>query len=317
MHALLLSGIMGWMGLVPGQLVFEPPELALGELRVGQNPVVRLLLRNSGTETATVGKLETSCGCLAGGKLPEKLEPDQAAVMDLRLRTLSLPTGPNAWRVKLSFTTETGNRVADAQCRLTATVRKEIEVEPTLLSISLGESGEAEHTVRVRDQRTTPLRVMGYTSTLKGVEARQDTGSPGVQAVRVKVRGSEVGKREGMLRLGTNDPDYPVLEVPLVVTVRPRQTARCTPDHVELRALTGEAVSRLIRVDRPDGKSAEVVRVSGGETVGIRVTHSAGPGSQTTMRLEASPARGEKAVELEVFMGDGVVVKLPVSVLGE
>lgn len=307
--------------LVPGQIAFEPDELPLGELRVGQNPMVRLIFRNNGTTVAQPVKLETSCGCLAAGNLPGRLDPGQSAVTDLRLRTLSLPTGPHAWRVRLTYAPDAAKpeNVQEVETRLSTTVRRELEVEPAIMALSMGAGGEADALVRVRDLREKPLKITGFTSTLAGLQVRQAKGEPGEQVMKVTVRGDQVGKSEGLVRLGTNDPDYPVLEVPVSVHVRPKQAVRVSPERVELRGLAGTTVSRLLRVERGDGKPAEIVMVSGADTAGLVTRHGNGNAASPagTVRLEAAVGLGEKVAEVEVRLHDGTSARVPVILVGE
>ena len=117
--------------------------------------MVRLIVRNIGKDPAEPLKLETSCGCLAAGTLPKKIAPDQAAVVDLRLRTLSLPTGPHAWRVRLTYAPSAENLAVqkEVETRLSTVVRRELEVEPAIMALSLGAGGEAETLVKVKDLR--------------------------------------------------------------------------------------------------------------------------------------------------------------------
>lgn len=307
--------------LGPSQIVFEPDELQLGELRVGQNPMVRLILRNIGKDPAEPLKLETSCGCLAAGTLPKKIAPDQAAVVDLRLRTLSLPTGPHAWRVRLTYAPSAENLAVqkEVETRLSTVVRRELEVEPAIMALSLGAGGEAETLVKVKDLREKPLRITGFTSTVSGLQVRQAQGEPGEQVMKVTVRGDQIGKSEGLVRLGTNDPEYPVLEVPVSVTVRARQSVRLSPERAELRGAAGTTVSRLVRVEKADGKPTEVAAVKGAEALGLSARFGNGTASSmaATVRLEATLAYGEKLTEVEIKLVDGTVTRLPVFLVGE
>lgn len=306
-----------------GQIAFEPKELELGELRVGQTPTVRLTFWNRGKTSALPARLETSCGCLAAGELPKNLEPDQHATVELRLRTLSLPTGPHAWRVRLTYAPDASKpeENTEVETRLVATVRRELEVEPAIMALSLGAGGEAEALVKVKDLREKPLKVTGFTSTVQGLLVRQATGATGQgeQIVKVSVRGDQVGRSEGVVRLGTNDPEFPVLEVPVTVTVRPRQLIRCSPERVELRGLSGTAVSRLVRIERGDGKIAEVATVKGGENAGLACRHASGNANSpaATLRVEATVPLGESLVQLEVALSDGTTTRLPVILVGE
>lgn len=322
---------MGWLlGLAAGlcmagqgQIAFEPKELDLGELRVGQTPAVRLTFWNKGKSSALPIRLETSCGCLAAGELPRKLEPDQHGTVELRLRTLSLPTGPHAWRVRLTYAPDGAKpeELAEIETRLVATVRRELEVEPAIMALTLGAGGEAEALVKVKDLRDKPLKVTGFTSTVTGLLVRQASvpPGPGEQVVKVSVRGDQVGRSEGVVRLGTNDPEFPVLEVPVTVTVRPRQVIRCSPERLELRGLSGTAVSRLVRIERGDGKITEVSKIQGGENAGLVLRHGNGNAmsSAATLRVEGTVPLGESLVQLEITLTDGTSARLPVILVGE
>ncbi len=55
-------------------LVFEPPELDMGQVREGEKAVARLLVRNSGDAIENIVELTTSCGCSVA-------EPEQRIVM--------------------------------------------------------------------------------------------------------------------------------------------------------------------------------------------------------------------------------------------
>jgi len=317
----LWSGVLVACLMGPGQVIFDPDELALGELRVGQNPMVRLIIRNAGSTPAKPLKLETSCGCLAAGSLPARLEPGHSAAVDLRLRTLSLPTGPHAWRARLTYAADHSkpDETREVETRLSTVVRRELEVEPAIMALSMGAGGEAETTVRVKDLRQKPLKVTGFTSTVQGLQVRHAKGEPGEQVMRVTVRGDQTGKSEGVVRLGTNDPDYPVLEVPVTVTVRARETIRVTPERLELRGLAGTTVSRLVRVERGDGLPAEILGVTGAESAGLTTRHANGNSQSpaATVRVEATVALGEKVGQVEIRLRDGTTSRIPVFLVGE
>lgn len=295
------------------QIVAEPGEMALGTVLAGPVQQQELVLRNIGTRAARVVGISGSCGCLTPGTVSGALAPGETRSVPLTLRTASLPGGPHAWTLAVASADEAGNQWARA-CRLSATIRREVDVEPALLSVS----GDREATVviTVRDWREKPLAVTGWTTTLPGlaVDKRESAGAE--TRLTVRVPAMPEGRHAGALLLATTDTAYARLEVPVVVQSRARDSVRATPETVSLAGKAGSVVSRLVRLSGSGDAAVRVMEVIP-EGIQVGTRHAPGPGNHATLRLETTLPAGMAAGSVRVRIeGRDQPVIIPVMLEG-
>lgn len=304
---------MTFLASAQAQIAPDQAEVALGAVNTG--PVLKreVILRNLGSHPARVTAISGSCGCLAPGTVAGILGPGETRATTLTLRTASLPAGAHAWTVSVASADEMGGQWTRA-CRLSASIRREVEVEPALLSIS--GSREAAVVVTVKDRREKPLAVTGWTSTLPGlaVDKRETSGAETRIAVRIPAMAE--GRHAGALLLATSDPDHAQLEIPVVVNSRGAGSVRATPETVSMAGKAGTTVSRLVRLSGSGDAPVRVVDVAV-EGVQAAARHAPGPGNHATVRVETTLPAGKAAgsVKIRVEGRDRPVV-IPVELEG-
>ena len=96
---------------------------------------LRFPLVNDGVQPIEITEVKASCGCPLKLRLSKQvLEPGEQGWVEVEVNTLSQPVGPNARRVDLKY--RVGDQPAAAAVLITATLSKDISVEPAALTIS-------------------------------------------------------------------------------------------------------------------------------------------------------------------------------------
>lgn len=305
--------MMAGFAAARAQIVTEPSEMPLGTVLAGPVQHRELVLRNMGPQAARVIGISGSCGCLTPGTVSGILAPGETRSVPITLRTASLPAGPHAWTLAVDSADEAGNQSTRA-CRLSATIRREVDVEPALLSIS----GDREATVviTIRDRREKPLAVTGWTSTLPGLAVDKREAAGAETRLTVRIPAMAEGRHAGALLLATTDAAHARLEIPVVVQARARDSVRATPDTVSMAGKAGTTVSRLVRLSGSGDAPVRVVEVLP-EGIQVATRHAPGPGNHVTLRLETTLPAGMAAGSVKVRIeGRDQPVVIPVALEG-
>lgn len=310
---LAAAGLMACLTPVRAQIVAEPGEMALGTVLAGPVQNREVVLRNTGAQPARVTGISGSCGCLTPGTVSNALAPGESRAVPLTLRTASLPAGPHAWTLAVASADDTGAQWTRS-CRLSATIRREVEMEPALVAVS----GDREATVvvTIRDRREKPLAVTGWSSTLPGlsVDKRETAGTETKLTVRVPAMAE--GRHAGALLLATSDPAHAQLEIPVVVQARARDSARATPETISLAGKAGTTAFRLVRLSASGDAPVRVAEVTV-EGIQAVTRHAAGPGNHATLRVETTLPAGSAAGSVKVRIeGRDKPVTIPVALEG-
>ena len=298
---------------VRAQVVADPSEMILGTVLAGPVHNREIILRNTGKSPAQVTSISGSCGCLTTGTVSKPLAPGETRAVPLILRTASLPAGPHAWTLAVGSREETGAQWTKT-CRLSATIRREVELEPALLAVS----GDREATVvvTIRDLREKPLTVTGWSGTLPGLAVDKKDSSGKETRLTVRIPAMSEGRHAGALLLATNDPTYARLEIPVLVQARARDSVRATPESLTLEGKAGTTVFRLVRLSASGDAPVRVVEVAA-EGIQAATRHAAGPGNHATLRVETTLPAGKAAGSVKVRIeGRDQPVTIPVAVEG-
>ncbi|MFM7540531.1 MAG: hypothetical protein ACKO9Z_12825 [Planctomycetota bacterium] len=308
------AAILAILGAPAGaQVEATPGEINLGEILAGPAHSREIILRNMGSRPARVSGLAGSCGCLLPGSAPGSLAPGESRALPLHLRTASLPAGPHAWTLAVSSADDAGGEWT-RRCRINATVKRVVELEPALLAIST--QRETSVALTVRDRRETPLVVTGWTSTIPGLVVEKAGGMAGETRLMARIPAPGQGRVAGAILLETSDPAHSRLEIPVTVQGRGAQSAQASPESLSLSGKAGTAMSRLVRISASGDAPVRIAEVSV-EGISASMRHAPGPGRHATLRVEttlpAGSATGSVRVRIE---GLDQPVMIPVMVEG-
>jgi hypothetical protein len=304
-----------WMlCLIPAAdpLVVSPPSVDAGQVFVGQQLVRRFSIRNAGAEPLAITDVRASCGCAAPTLDRRTLKPGESTEVKVDVNTLSQPAGPIRWNVHIDW--RAGSIEGRTTLELTAHLIREIELEPAALALVAAPG--FHHDVVLTDRRPTALTMTAAHVETAGLRAEiLPATSSRSRAVRIHVLDSApAGMTTDTLHIGTDDPKYPELRVPITVTRR--STARLTALPERPIIPTGGSVLVQLR-----GREQMPVRIERVETdhPALTTRWAAGPGSFATVRIGIDKSKWDKqpfsaTVTVHCLSPDGQTIAIPVSV---
>lgn len=208
-------------------LVFNEYLIHYGDEPVDSVPVLTptFMYRNAGTETLRIGLLSPSCGCVRPQASVTELAPGETGKLTLPIRTAGEKPGPHEYTVTVNYT--------DPQPReVTLAVKLNLPenavlIEPKALFLMGQFTGEEEHAVTITDQRDIPLTVDRVRSSsglfVPRITKQERTDLASQTMIGIKVSGSlPPGRQRGIIEVITNDPDYPLLQIPIVARSKER-----------------------------------------------------------------------------------------------
>jgi hypothetical protein len=297
-------------------LVAERPTAVAGTVKAG--PALRHTFRltNRSDVVVTVTGTEVSCGCLRPRLGRATLAPGASADLDLEVRTLTQPAGPNRWAARVRYQPE-GGEAGQLACELSATLVREVSVEPATLAVS--SDRPVSHDFAVTDRRATPLTLRAartgvpWAVVTVGSSSR---GDGGVWRIGLRLDVTDAcppGTHDLELTLTSADPDYSELRVPVRVTKRERAAVSAAP--ASLTLVAGTAESRLVQLRAAAGDVE--VEAAECDLPGVRCRFPSGVYPVGTIRVEmttppAQSASGEVRVRFK--QPAGIVLRLPIAV---
>ena len=312
----VLAGLLAMTGQANGQVGFEPSQIDVGQVRIGQRIERRVRLVNRSPEPVQIVDVKGSCGCLKPVVEPDRIPGKGEAWLHLRINTLSAAAGLHAWRIQVRY--QIGNRFATAVLPIRARCRREILVQPP--SLQVYSSRATQHEILVNDLRPKPFRILRVETTARQMRASL-APSDGTMPCRVFLQILEdlpPGEHHEQVVIFTDDPQYRDLRVDVVVHRRKRKQIRCLPPRVDVVASEIEPrPTRLVRLRHASGQPLIIDR--------IRCNHPAisceqvwNRGPAVTLRITIDANRiADSAVtsKVEVFFAKpaGSKVVIPVT----
>lgn len=207
-------------------LVFESYLADQSRVVAESRPVISedFHFRNQGREAVRITGLEPSCGCLSPQLSATLIEPGRTGRLTLPIRTVNEPAGLREYQVNIHYE-DPRPRTVSVTWRVQLPEKK-LLIEPRVLMI-LGNLAENEVLpIRISDFRPgktmTPLRITETTASPALIQASVggQTTSDQASETTVNVRFSSSlppGKHRGLVTVRTEDPDYPALQIPVIV----------------------------------------------------------------------------------------------------
>lgn len=208
-------------------LVFNEYLIHFGERPVPAQPVISptFLFRNVGTETIQLQKLIPSCGCLTPVASTMEVAPGESGRLVLPIRTAGESPGFHEYTVNVRYTDPEPREVTLAVKLVLP--EHAVLVEPKALFLMGKFSEDLSHEVRVTDLRDDALSVNSVVSSVPWLSpqiVQQTTDEEGTRAlIGVRVTGEvPAGNQRAIVHVLTNDAQFPILQVPVVIRVRER-----------------------------------------------------------------------------------------------
>lgn len=293
-------------------LQFKEPTFDAGEVRMGPPLARRFEFQNSGAAILSVTGIRSSCGCMTPKLAKRVYQPGERGDVIVEVNTLSQPIGPHRWAFHLSY--QCGDSVGEATIELAATLKQEIEITPAALAFR--GDGPFSATVTIRDPRQSPkiLSVLpSAVTTSASYLTIQDQIKPCSFDVRVTTDCPE-GRHAETITIRTDDPDYPMIKIPVTIIREPKARVSVSPARATLVA-GGSAIVQLRAV------VGTAVRVDAIETgaAALSCRWAAGPGDRATVRVsldrtkwDGQPFTSEVQIRLSAPAGELIVI--PVAV---
>jgi hypothetical protein len=269
------------------------PMAQAGAVRSGTPLTHTFRLVNRGPHTIEITDVRPSCGCLAPRLEVRRLEPSAEAALHVAVNTLTQAAGAHTWPVRILY--QEDGRPGELAVVLGARIVSEIAVEPPALTLTT--EGALGHEVVLTDRRPRPLTITSVQ--LTNAHLRAGAGEPFTDgagrracAVRVEVPADcPEGRHDDVLRILTDDPTYPELDVPVTVVKRSPRSVRALPEAVEMSAPPGQPLpSRIVLLSSGDGQAVVVDRVETDDPA-IECRWAPGPGPRATLKVRVDRTR--------------------------
>ena len=210
-------------------LVFESYLADTSQFEAESRPVIteEFFFRNQGQNPVEIAELKPSCGCLAPTATPRIIAPGETGRITLPVRTANEPSGLREYLVTVRYL-DPNPREVTLTCRMLLP-QKKLLIEPRVVMVMGQPAPTAVHEVAISDFREgrpqQPIQIARIEATPAFVQASlavQSTGEE-LSQTRLNIRfdGTQPpGQHRGLVAVFTNDPDYPVIQIPVVVGSR-------------------------------------------------------------------------------------------------
>ena len=225
MIALLLVAVVA-----DGPLAVDRPVADLGRVVTTANLSHTFWLTNRSGGAVMVEDVQPACGCLTPKLSATSVSAGETLTVEVTLHTLSQKPGPHRFTTRLYVR---GERLAEIPLHLDVELARDVEVKPAQLIVYANAQGEPRDGDRPFMLKL--VRADGAEMKVTGTQTSSPLLSAAVagQDVALTVAGPiPVGRGTERLRLTTDDPKNPVLEVPVLLVREP--PVKAYPDRVRL-----------------------------------------------------------------------------------
>ncbi|HEV3084006.1 MAG TPA: DUF1573 domain-containing protein [Gemmataceae bacterium] len=298
----------------------EKPAVNAGVVFTGTRLLQRFVLVNRGKSEVQILEAKASCGCLSPRLDRMRLLPAETGILELEINTLSQPSGPNTWAVRLRY--REGESVQETSLRLSASLVSEVQVEPAALVLLADKA--AGHEVSVRDTRGRSLKLLDARAGSGKLKTRITAVGPDKQGHAAFKIALDVpdeypeGRHQDVLHIYTDDPKYADLCVPVTIIKSSQKHLSALPGEVNLTVPAGQpAPARIVLIRDPEGQPVKIANLSAGDPA-IICRWAEGPNSMATVKIQVNRAlvHGHTlsdAVQVEVMSPIRETLTIPVN----
>jgi len=181
---------------------------------------VRFAFVNRGDHPVEIKELKPSCGCLNPRLAKRHYEPGESGEFSLRIQTANEEPGQKEYYCQVVYE-DPQPREVEVTFKITLPERT-VTVRPrSLIFYSPGDALITKAIV-ITDNRERQLTLIGAECSLAFVtvtceQAVRVEAGRRLHSVIVKTKHVPLGRHRGLIRIRTDDPDFPRIEVPLWV----------------------------------------------------------------------------------------------------
>ncbi|MFM7165644.1 MAG: DUF1573 domain-containing protein [Planctomycetaceae bacterium] len=206
-------------------LVFETYLADSSQYEAESRPVIteEFHFRNQGRNPVQIIELKPSCGCLAPQASSPVIEPGATGRITLPVRTANEPAGFREYMVNVRYN-DPQPREVTLTCRMLLPEKK-LLIEPRVVMVMGQPAADATYNVNISDFREgraqQPIQIARIEATpffIQASLAGQSTGSE-LSQTRLNIHFTSdqpPGQHRGLVSVFTSDPDYPVIQIPVV-----------------------------------------------------------------------------------------------------
>jgi hypothetical protein len=293
--------------IASAQVRFTQPAADLGELRGGPVYDHRFDFVNDSMESIEIVDIRLGCGCLQPVLEKRTFAPGEKGSLRMNIRTLGQSNGMRSWQAHVQ--TRQGTKTHETTIGIAATIRNEITVEPSILSLSVGSAIRQQ--VTITDIRKTPLKITRAIASTKAIRVSVLPDGNGITRIALDINGNALStaRHDALLTIYTDDPYYRELQVPITLMRAARADVTASPAKAEI---VGSGV-QLVRL-RSAGDKAVRIADADSDHAGIKCSWAAGPGNDATLKISATAAASQAAiVRVRLSEPAGAVVTIPVT----
>ena len=255
-------------------IVFERTAVDLGRVKTGSNLRCVFAFQVLGSPVEIV-ELRPGCGCLRPQLDRRTYQPGERGQVVLGIHTLSQRPGPKRFLLTVEVRQPEPQTV-----RLAVNVElfSEITVRPSNVLVYLRGTGDLRQRIMISDRRPSSFAITEVRPSNELIQLHHiadPTASQGqiVHAVDLTIAsGFPVGTSEEVIRLRTNDVEYPQLEIPVTVVKSGRYRSYPEKLHISPEQLSAsQPLERRLRVRDQQGEPVRIAAVDC-QTPGIRCT---------------------------------------------
>jgi hypothetical protein len=280
---LALALLLASPALASAQLRFTQPIADLGALRGGPIYQHRFDFLNDSTRPIEIADFRLGCGCLQPALDKRVYQPGEKGSLLMHIRTLGQPDGARTWQALVQY--RAGDKMQETAVVIGATIRNEVTIEPSIISMTVGTTLRQELTIK--DSRATPLKVTSIVPTSPAIRVAAQSTEGGVTKIVLEVSRDSLTapRQEETLNIFTDDPDYRQMQVPITLVKAIRAEVTATPDRVEIGAS-----SQLVRLRAAGDKAVRIASVEADHPA-VKCTWAAGPGNDATLKISVDAAQ--------------------------
>lgn len=228
-------------------LEVDPPTVVFEDLYAGETGEQMATIRNAGTETLVIEKVQPDCGCTGVVLGDKELDPGEATQLKVTFKTSDSYVGRTI-RKRITIHSNDPRQSGQYRLELAATVKAGVIVEPG--SVNLGEvvPGQTQRvTIRLESESGAPFKILQASVSDPDVQIDYPKDVDGTNHT-VKVEFVPQQSRRGArteLTIATDHPKRSSIQVPIYWRIEPPVTVR--PSYLPLGKLDpGAEVTRSI-----------------------------------------------------------------------
>lgn len=268
------------------EVVFAAPRVDLGKVKAAGTIEHRFRFRVQGA-AAEIVDLVPSCGCVKPVLKQRHYQPGEEGEILFGIHATGQQPGPHDYSLNVTVRDPVLRTI---RLGIVLDLHSEVTVTPSHVLIYSNGTRPLQQTVQVRDSRPRKLDIAALEASSKRIQpaVRQAKEDPAVKQVVLNIAADyPVGQTEDVVVLTTNDPEYPRIEIPVLVIRSAR--VRSLPDKVFLRQ--SETASRLQRSFVLTDREMKPVKITNAtcEQEGVHLQWSTEPARHARVNAQIEP----------------------------